>query len=70
MLLEEVSWPEEKRRQFLQLIAEEVDNLQTMIREILDTTRIEARLLEIEPQPLHLPRLAQEVADDKQRRLP
>ncbi|MEZ4641716.1 MAG: ATP-binding protein [Chloroflexota bacterium] len=68
MLLEEVSWPEEKRRQFLQLITEEVDNLQTMISEILDTTRMEAGLLAIEPQPLRLPRLAQEVADEMQQR--
>ncbi len=68
MLLEEVSWPEEKRRQFLQLIAEEVDNLQTMISEILDTTRIEAGLLEIELQPLRLSRLAQEVIDEMQQR--
>ena len=68
MLLEEVSWPEEKRRQFLQLIAEEVDNLQTMISEILDTTRIEAGLLAIEPQPLRLSRLAQEVIDEMQQR--
>lgn len=68
MLLEEVSWPDDKRRQFLQLIAEEVDNLQTMIAEILDTTRMEAGLLAIELQPLRLPRLAQEVADEMQQR--
>lgn len=68
MLLEEVSWPEEKRRQFLQLIAEEVDNLQAMISEILDTTRMEAGLLAIELQPLRLPRLAQEVTDEMQQR--
>jgi signal transduction histidine kinase len=68
MLLEEVTWSEEKRHQFLQLIVEEVDNLQTMIREILDTTRIEAGLLDIEPQPLRLSRLAQEVIQEMQQR--
>lgn len=68
MLLEEVTWSEEKRRQFLQLIVEEVDNLQTMIREILDTTRIEAGLLDLEPQPLRLSRLAQEVIHEMQQR--
>lgn len=68
LLLEEVSWPEEKRRQFLQLIAEEVDNLQRMITEILDTTRIEAGLLAVEPQPLRLPRLVQEVTIEMQQR--
>lgn len=68
LLLEEVTWPEEKRRQFLQLIVEEVDNLQTMIREILDTTRIEAGLLDIERQPLRLSHLAQEVIHEMQQR--
>lgn len=68
MLLEEVAWPEEKRREFLQLIAEEVDSLQTMVGEILDTSWIEAGLLEIEPQPIRLPLLAREVTDEMQRR--
>lgn len=66
MLLEEVTWSEEKRRQFLKLILKEVDNLQGMISDILDTTRMEAGLLTIEPQPLRLPRLAQEVANEMQ----
>lgn len=68
MLLEEVAWPEEKRREFLQLISEEVDNLQTMIGEILDTTRIETGLLEIEPQPIRLAYVAREVIDEMQQR--
>lgn len=68
MLLDEVSWQEEKRREFLQLIADEVDGLQTMIGEILDTTRIESGLLEIEPQPMRLPHLAREVIDEMQQR--
>lgn len=38
---------------------EEVDNLQAMINEILDTMRLETDLLVIEPQPLRLLRLAQ-----------
>lgn len=68
MLLDEVSWPEEKRREFLQLIVGEVDNLQTMIGEILDTTRIETGLLEIEPQPIRLPHLAREVTNELRQR--
>lgn len=50
---------EEKRRPLLRLIAEEVDNLQAMINEILDTMRLETDLLVIEPQPLRLLRQAQ-----------
>lgn len=69
MLLEEVTWSEEKRHQFLQLIIEEVDNLQTMISEILDATRIEAGLLKIELQPLRLSRLAQVVIEEMQQRV-
>ena len=68
MLLEEVTWSEEKRQQFLQLIVEEVDDLQAMIRHILDTTRIEAGLLNLEPQPLRLSRLAQAVIHEMQQR--
>lgn len=68
MLLDEVTWPKEKRREFLQLIAEEVDSLQTMFGEILDTTRIENGLLEIELQPMRLPQMAREVTDQMQQR--
>ena len=68
MLLEEVAWPEEKRREFLQLISEEADNLQTMIAEILDTTRLETGLLQIERQPMRLHHAAREVADEMQQR--
>lgn len=59
---------EEKRRPLLRLIAEEVDNLQAMISEILDTMRLEAGLLAIELQSLRLLRQAQKVTDEMQQR--
>ena len=68
LLLEEVEWPDEKRREFLQLIEEECDNLQTMISDILDSALIDAGQLVIEPQPVRLPPLAREVAEELQRR--
>ena len=68
LLLEEVKWPDEKRREFLQLIDEECDNLQTMIGDILDSALIDAGQLVIEPQPVRLPLLAREVAEEMQHR--
>ncbi|MEW5989500.1 MAG: ATP-binding protein [Chloroflexota bacterium] len=66
LLLDEIEWPDEKRREFLRLIDEECDNLQLMIGEILDSALIDVGQLEMEPEPLRLPRLAREVADEMQ----
>ena len=68
LLLEEVNWPDTKRHEFLQLIDEECDNLQSMIADILDSSMIDVGQLVIEPQPIRLPRLAREVAEEMQRR--
>ncbi|NLF66569.1 MAG: hypothetical protein GX579_18410, partial [Chloroflexi bacterium] len=68
MLLEEVSWTAEKREEFLRLMLAEVENLQAMISSILDSARVEFDQMEIEPQPLRLPRLAREVTDEMQQR--
>ncbi len=68
LLLDEVDWPAEKRREFLHSIDEECDNLQTMISDILDSALIDAGQLVIEPQPVRLARLAREAADEMQHR--
>jgi signal transduction histidine kinase len=68
LLLDQVTWPEPKRREFLNLIDGECDNLQTMINEILDSSLAEVGHLVIEPQPTRLPRLAREVAEEMQHR--
>jgi signal transduction histidine kinase len=68
LLLEDVEWSEEKRREFLRLIDEECDNLQTMIADILDSSIIDVGQLVVEPQPVRLPILAREIVDDLQRR--
>lgn len=68
LLLEDIDWPDEKRHEFLRLVAEECDNLEGMVGEILDSSLIDVGQLVIERQPLRLPRLAKEVADDMQLR--
>lgn len=66
LLLEEASWSEDKRREFLQLIDAECDNLQAMLSDILDSALIDVGKLAIELQPVRLQRLAREVADEMQ----
>ncbi|MGB3716706.1 MAG: ATP-binding protein [Candidatus Promineifilaceae bacterium] len=66
MMLKEVTWPEEKRQEFLRLIDEETDNLERMISDIMDASLIDIGQLDIEPQPLRLPRLAEEAAQEMQ----
>ncbi len=68
LLLEEVDWPDEKRREFLRLIDEESDNLQAMISDLLDSSLIDVGQLAIERQPVRLERLSHEIADEMQRR--
>jgi len=68
LLLDEVEWSEAKRREFLHLIDEECDNLQSMTSDLLDSALIDVGQLAIEPQPVRLPRLAREVVDEMQRR--
>jgi signal transduction histidine kinase len=68
LLLDEINWPDEKRHEFLQLIDAECDNLQQMIADILDSSMIDVGQLIIEPQPIRLPRLAREIAEEMQRR--
>jgi K+-sensing histidine kinase KdpD len=67
LLIDDLEWPAEKQREFLQLIDEECDNLEGMISDILDSSLIDVGQLGIELQPVRLPLLAQEVAREMQR---
>jgi K+-sensing histidine kinase KdpD len=67
LLLDEVAWSTEKRREFLQLIEEACENLETMIGNILDSSLIDVGQLTLEYQPARLERLAREVAAEIQR---
>lgn len=64
LMIEEVVWPEEKRQEFLRLIDQETDNLEGMISDMLDSSLIDVGQLEIQLQPLRLPRMAEEVAEE------
>jgi signal transduction histidine kinase len=68
LLLDEVEWDETRRHEFLELIDEECDALEEIIRDVLDAARIDAGRLEIEWQPVMLPRLAQVEVEDISRR--
>jgi signal transduction histidine kinase len=67
LLLEEAEWSAEEQREFLTLIDRECDTLQAMIGEVLDSALIDAGHLGIEPEPVRLPHLAHQVADEVQR---
>jgi K+-sensing histidine kinase KdpD len=64
LMIEEVAWPEEKQQEFLRLIDQETDNLEGMISDMLDSSLIDVGQLEIELQPLRLPRMTEEIADE------
>lgn len=65
--LDEVIWSEEKRQEFLNLIDQECDNMQVMLKDILDSSLIDVDRLIVERQPMRLQHLASEVATEIQR---
>jgi K+-sensing histidine kinase KdpD len=67
LLLDEVDWDEPKRKEFLHLIDEECQNMQMMLKDILDSSLIDVDQLLIETQPIRLPNIAREVALEIQR---
>jgi len=68
LLLEDVQWKPEKQRDFLEIIDAECDNLSEIVRDLLESSIIDAGLLEIEREPVLLPRLAQQAVRDIARR--
>jgi K+-sensing histidine kinase KdpD len=68
LLLDNVDWSEEKRGKFLRLIEEESENMQSMLKNILDSSLIDVDQLIIDRQPVRLPHLARSVADEMQYR--
>ena len=64
LLLEEVSFSDETRREFLQIIDEECDVLQDLIHDLLESSTFDAGLLGLEPQPVLIPRLVDSVIRD------
>jgi K+-sensing histidine kinase KdpD len=66
LLLDEVDWSEEKGQIFLRLIEEESENMQSMLKDILDSSLIDVDQLIIERQPVRLQHLARDVAEEMQ----
>jgi K+-sensing histidine kinase KdpD len=70
LLLDELAWTDAKRREFLQLIEVACDDMEVMVRDILDSSLIDVDQLRLERRPLALPALAHEIADEAQHRSP
>jgi K+-sensing histidine kinase KdpD len=68
--LDEVAWSEAKRQEFLRLIEEACDDMESMIQDILDSSLIEVDQLNLERQPLRLAALAREIASEVECRSP
>jgi K+-sensing histidine kinase KdpD len=68
LLLDELKWDEEKRTEFLHLIEEACDDMEGMLKDILDSSLIEVERLELERQPLRLQNIAHDLAAELQQR--
>lgn len=68
LLVDEIEWSEQKRHEILRLIENECVQMQDLLKEILDSSLIDANQLFIQRQPVLLPVLARTVADELQRR--
>jgi len=68
LLMEEATFSSETQREFLQFIDQECEVLEGLIRDLLESSIIDAGLLRLEPQPVRLPRLVKNVSDDMARR--
>lgn len=67
LLLPEMQWPPDKVQEFLRNIDTEVDSMQSMIKDILDSALIDVGQLKLVLQPMRLPQVAREVAGEIQR---
>lgn len=68
LLLEDIEWDESKQREFLTLIDEECHHMESLLKNILDSSLIDVDQLVIEREPVRLQRIAHDVAAEIQRR--
>jgi K+-sensing histidine kinase KdpD len=66
LLLNDIEWSQEKRKEFLTQIENESQNMEAMLRNILDSSLMNIDQLEIERQPVHLPAISREAAAEIQ----
>ncbi len=64
LLLQEASFDPEAQREFLEIIDEECDTLESLVHDLLESSIIDAGLLKLEPQPVMLPKLSRETIDE------
>jgi len=68
LLLDEIDWDESKQHEFLTLIDEECHHMESLLKNILDSSLIDVDQLVIEREPVRLQRIAHAVASEIQRR--
>jgi signal transduction histidine kinase len=68
LLVDELDWGSDKLHEFLRRIEGECDNMETMVRGILDSSLIDVNRLSIEQEPVRLQPIARDVAQEIQRR--
>lgn len=66
LLMDEVQWSKGQVDEYLHLIDEECDNMQSMIKGILDSSLIDVNQLSIDSQPLHIENIAHQVVNEIQ----
>ncbi len=68
LLMDEVSWSETKRKDFLQMIEESCNDMEGMIQDILDSSLIDVEELGIECRTVYLAPMARDLAVEEQHR--
>jgi signal transduction histidine kinase len=69
LLMDDAVFTPESQREFLEIIDRECDTLEGLISDYLESSAIDAGKMKIDPQPVRLPRLAAEAAEEEGRRL-
>jgi K+-sensing histidine kinase KdpD len=68
LMLDEVKWSVTKRKEFLQLIEDESDQIEILLRDLLTSTLIDADTFYFEPESLQIAQIAQAIAEEMEHR--
>jgi K+-sensing histidine kinase KdpD len=68
LLMDELQWSDEKHKELLHLIEEACDDMEGMLKDMLDSSLIEVERLEMERQPMRLPHIARDLTTEIQQR--
>lgn len=68
LMLDEITWSEAKRDEFLRQIVGACDDMESMVLDMLDSALIDVEQLKLELQPLRLQNIAREIAMEFQQR--